>query len=171
MSKPVRRSLAAAATAPLLLLAGCGDRTSSVADPPVSAPSPSSTAGPPRHESPQAFIRRWAVEDTRIQRTGQTASFRAMSRHCEGCLEFADLVDRIYKNGGYVRTRGWRVRRIEKVDVHMFDLFVVASPTTYVTSRTGSVHHLPSGPAQFQLRLTKRGSSWNVASLIQLAAS
>src|SRR3954447_10747806 len=102
--------LARALTVPLLT--ACGGSGVSIADPPVSPTSTSSPTGTPQRETPEHFIRRWAAEDTRIQRTGDTATFREMSDGCKGCLELADLVDQIYGAGGFIHTRGWQVRDI-----------------------------------------------------------
>ncbi len=72
----VRRTLAALLAAPALLLpavlTGCGD-DSSVADPPVASPSPTTTSSdPPARESAEHFIRRWArCGDTQMQNTGR----------------------------------------------------------------------------------------------------
>jgi hypothetical protein len=168
----LRRTLAGALSAPLLLLAACGGDDTSVADPPVSPGSTSSSpTAPPQRETPEHFIRRWAAEDTKIQRTGKTSTFRAMSKGCAGCTKLANLVDRIYSHGGYVRTKGWRITKISRDRSNTFDLFVFASATTYSESSSGAVHHLPSGPAHFQLVLESAGTSWNVTSLLQIASS
>jgi hypothetical protein len=167
----VRRILAGALLAPLLLLSACGGDDTSVADPPVSPTSPStSTADPPHRESAKAFIRRWAAEDTRIQQTGNTTRFRSMSRGCSGCSKLADLVDRIYKAGGFIRTKGWRVRKIIPSGPRSYDLAVFSTTTTYRESSQGPVQTLPSGPATFQLHLAKAASSWRVTSLVQVAS-
>ena len=70
-----RPTLAGALTAPLLLFAltACGD-TTSVADPPISPPPTSSSAtAPPKHETPQHFIRRWAQVEMQMENTGRRA--------------------------------------------------------------------------------------------------
>jgi hypothetical protein len=168
----VRRTLAAALAAPLLLLAACGGTDTSTADPPISPDATtSSPTGQPHRESPEHFIRRWARADTRIQVTGDTSKFREMSKGCEGCTRLADLVDRIYHRGGYVHTKGWRVRKITQTTANIFDLYVFSRPTTYTDSDNGPVHHLPSGPAHFQLRLTRQPGNWNVSALVQMASS
>ena len=163
-------TLAGALTAPLFLLAACGGGDDSVADPPVSPSSTSSSTGTPQRETAEAFIRRWAAEDTRIQKTGRTAQFRSMSRGCKGCMKLANLVDRIYAHGGYVHTKGWRIEKVTRAGNQLFDLYVFSTRTTYSETGSGPVHHLPSGPAQFQLTVSRSGSSWNVTSLVQVAS-
>ncbi len=149
-------------------LAACGG-DSSVADPPV-APSPSSptTSDPPAHETAEHFIRRWVAEDTQIQQTGNTRHFRDMSQGCRGCIKLADLVDRIYAAGGFVHTGGWSIKKIDAAGGGTYDLNVFSPATTYAESQGGTVHHLPSGPAHFQLRLTPTGNGWRVSSLVQV---
>jgi hypothetical protein len=150
------------------LLAGCGG-DSSVADPPVaSSPSSPTSSAPPAHETAEHFIRRWVAEDTRIQQTGDTAQFRTMSDGCKGCVRLANLVDRIYKAGGFVHTRGWTIRAISPIGDHAFDLRVYSAPTTYTMSKGGPARHLPSGPARFQLRLEPAGGGWHVSYLVQV---
>ena len=164
-----RRAITGALTAPLLLLAACGGGDDSVADPPVSSATSSPTQAPHR-ESPEHFIRRWAEEDTRIQQTGDTEQFRAMSRDCEGCLKLADLVDHIYQAGGFIRTRGWTVRRISAESGSLYALDVFSARTTYSKSKGGVVRHLPSGLARFELHVRYMKDSWNVTSLVQVAS-
>lgn len=165
----VRRVLVGLVAALGLLLAGCGG-DSSVADPPIaSSPTSSATGDPPAHETAEHFIRRWVAEDTRIQQTGQTDRFRQMSRGCRGCIRLANLVDRIYRNGGFVHTRGWRIERIAGSTGNTFDLFVYAAPTTYANAQGASVRHLKKGPAHFQLKLAEP-HDWHVSSLVQVSS-
>jgi hypothetical protein len=164
----IPRFLTGILAAPLLLSA-CGGGDDPVADPPVSPSSTSASTHPPR-ETPEAFIRRWAAEDTRIQRTGNTHQFREMSQGCRGCTKLANLVDRIYAHGGYIDTNGWRINKIASSRSGLFDLYVFVAPTTYAESKSDPKRHLPGGPAHFQLRIKRSGQSWSVASLVQVAA-
>jgi hypothetical protein len=166
----LRRTFAGLLAVPGLLLAGCGG-DSSVADPPVrSSPTSSATSSPPAHETAEHFIRRWAAEDTRIQQTGDTKRFREMSQGCRGCIRLANLVDRIYANGGFVRTRGWRVIKIDSAGNQTYELYVRSAPTTYANSNSSPVHHLPSGPAHFQLKVARSEDEWRVTSLVQVSS-
>jgi hypothetical protein len=170
-SRTFAGALACALTGPLLVLSASGGGDDSVADPPISSsPSSSSPTSAPHRETPEHFIRRWAAEDTRIQQTGDTRQFRAMSQGCSGCIKLANLVDRIYSHGGYIRTKGWHIRRIASVGSGSFDLYVLAKATTYTESANGPPHHLPAGPARFRLALRPKGVSWAVTSLVQVAA-
>ena len=168
---PVRRLLSGALTAPLLILAGCGG-SSNVADPPVSPSAASSSASPPQHETPQAFIRRWADADIAMQNSGDATTFRALSKGCRGCNAVARRVDAIYEAGGSIRTRGWSI-----VDVRISnrngrsrtaDLVVDSAPTTYFASKSAPAKHLEGGREHFQLQMRAVGSSWLVTQFIQV---
>jgi hypothetical protein len=114
----VRRTLAALLAAPCLLSA-CGGG-SSVADPPVSSHPTSSapTIQPPTHESPEHFIRRWAAAEKRMENTGKTGPYLAMSQGCESCTQLANDVSNFYSAGGYVRWDGWQIVSIKHYADH-----------------------------------------------------
>lgn len=170
---PVRRLLSGALTAPLLILSACGG-SPSVADPPVSPSAPSSSASPPRHETPEAFIRRWADADIAMQNSGNSSVFRELSRRCKDCLALANRVDRIYEGGGYIRTRGWSIRQIEVVSSDdgrlVMNLSVRSFPTRYQESSRGPRRAYPGGPAVYQLGLTRFAKTWSVVSLARLSS-
>lgn len=159
----------AALVAALLALTGCGGNPHAAAPPRPTLTISSPPPPPPTRESPQHFIRRWAAEDVRIQHTGDTSTFRAMSRGCRGCEKLARLVERIYRNGGFIHTKGWRIRKISPSGPHAFDLFVVTWPTTYAVSASAPPRHLPAGRAEFRLDLRPRARSWNVTFFAQVA--
>ncbi len=167
------RHLAGALTAPVFVLAACGGGDS-VADPPVSSPPTSSPTQPPKHESPEAFIRRWAAEDSRMQNTGDTHDFRAMSKSCSGCDSVADRVDSIYEAGGKIRTRGWALVRVYESDrgvtSRTMELIVDSAPTTYSPSRGASPRHLEGGREHFQVRLEATRHSWLVSEFVQIGS-
>jgi hypothetical protein len=159
----------------LVLLAACGGGGDSVADPPVSPSSTSSSPTvPPKHESPQAFIRRWAAEDTRMQNSGETSTFRSLSRGCSGCKAVADRVDAIYAAGGNVRTRGWAIVRDYQSAQHgqsrTVELIVDSAPTAYVPSQGASVKHLQGGREHFQVLIAPASGSWVVTRFVQVEA-
>jgi hypothetical protein len=166
----LRQSLAAPLLISAFLLAACGGGTST-ADPPVSPPptSPSPTH-PPHRESPEHFIRRWAAEDVRIQHDGETSRFRHMSRGCAACLKLAKLVERIYHNGGYIHTKGWRVLGISRLGGRVFELHVMVSPTTFADSQEGAERHLAGGHAKFRIEVGRQDNSWHVTTLVQVAS-
>jgi hypothetical protein len=169
----VRRTLAALLAAPCLLSA-CGGG-SSVADPPVSSHPTSSapTIQPPAHESPEHFIRRWAAAEKRMENTGKTGPYLAMSQGCRACQQLAEDIGRFYSNGGYATWGGWRILSISREDPKgtslVFDVKVDSLPTTYRESADGSIKHLQGGPATHQLTMQPVGRSWRVTQKAQLA--
>lgn len=168
----VRITLATVLSAPALLLTACGGGTSSVADPPVSSVT-SATPNPPKRETPEHFIRRWAAESTRMQETGETAEFRSMSRGCVDCLTLAHRIEGIYKSGGYVRTKGWVVLSIEvrpKAQNRLVTLRVRSRPTRYRASADAPEASYPGGPETYRVMLVPAGlQSWLVTSLGRIA--
>ena len=117
----VRRSpfTAAALLGATALLVGCGadePEPKFEAEPSPStsvsmSPSPSVT---PDRETAEEFIRRWVDASTELQRTGETRQLLEMSKGCDACRGFAERVDAIYSDGGFVDTAGWKIVRIER---------------------------------------------------------
>jgi hypothetical protein len=169
-----RHLFAGALTAPLLLLAACGGGDDSVADPPVSPSPPSPSASTPQHESPEAFIRRWADADIAMQNSGHSWVFRRMSRRCKDCIALADRVDAIYNAGGYIRTNGWSIQKLEIVSAKhgrlLVNLRVRSFPTTYRESAQGPKKGYPGGEALYQVGVEKIAEAWSVVSLGRLAS-
>jgi hypothetical protein len=173
----VRRILVGTFAAPLLLtVSACGDDTS-VANPPIkSARSSSPTAEPHASVSDRvvSFVRQWAAEDIRMQNSGDSRRFRHLSQHCHDCLSLADRVDGIYARGGFIRTAGWTIKRVEIVRKHagsyLVDLKVVSKPTYYRESAGGQRRSYPGGPATYQLRVDRIAHGLTVGSLGRIAA-
>jgi len=168
-----RRILIGALAAPVFLLSACGG-DDSVADPPVSsAPTSDASTDPPQQESAEHFIRRWADADIRMQNTGSTDNFRSISVGCQDCASLADRVESIYKAGGFIRTKGWSIKRVEVVSrtgkSRLVDLHVVSKPTHYKESSGGPMKSFPGGPATYQLRIIQTGQGWTVKSLGRLS--
>jgi hypothetical protein len=168
----VRRILAAALAAPLLLLAACGDDGDSIADPPISS-APSSPATPQR-ETPEHFIRRWFSVGTRMQNTGDPDRYLAMQRDCRGCTAVANKVTSAYGHGGFYKTRGVRDLRVSSNEqapagrrlVVLVDLY----PTTFKTSASAAPQHFHGGPATFQVSIASAEPTWLVTDFVQVAS-
>lgn len=168
---PVRRSLAGALTAPLLILSACGG-SSSVADPPVSPSAPSPSADPPRHETPEAFIRRWANAEQAMQNTGRTQRYLTLSRGCRACHVLARTVARYYARGGFVHWEGWDIRSIRHypsaADSLSFQVRSDSAPTVYRTSGGSPEQHLPGGDITYILTLKPASGPFHVSAKAQL---
>jgi hypothetical protein len=167
-------TLAGALSAPLFILAACGSGNDSVADPPVSPRSTSSSTGTPQRETPEAFIRRWFDEGTKMQNTGDTDAYLAMQRGCRDCAAVASRVGHAYSRGGFYRTKGVRSLRVTSSRAsdgkRSLDIAVNLFPTAYATSSKGATEHFDGGPAHFQVQLKQAEASWLVTSFIQVAS-
>jgi hypothetical protein len=170
-------TLAGALIAPLFLLlalTGCGGNTS-LADPPVSPmPSTSSPPAPPKRETPEHFIRRWAEIEKRMENTGNTDAYLAVSHACRACRQLAADIRRFYSNGGFVRWAGWRIKSLETSGPyqggHAYTVHVISEPTSYRTTSHGGIQHLSGGPSTHQLIIKFAEGRWHVTKKVQLSA-
>ena len=168
----IPRFLTGILAAPLLLSA-CGGGSDSVADPPVSPSSTSSSTATPQRESARDFVRHWVEEDTRMQNSGDTTAFRAMSMGCRGCDAVADRVDSIYDAGGSVHTEGWSLLRVHESTrsggTRTFELIVNSAPTTYTPAKGATPKHLAGGREHFQIQVMPANGSWTVGQFVQVS--
>lgn len=171
----VRRALALAAALPLLL-AGCSEEEPEpkMPDPlpSSSSSSPSPTAEPtPEQESPEEFIRRWAVVLRKMQTTGEVAEFLALSPDCASCRETADRVQEIYKGGGEIQWGGWTAIRIAPYGdgTDEYRAQVRSAPTRYRESPSGVWQTIRGGQVTRLLALERSGDSWVMANTTELA--
>ena len=168
----VRITLATVLSAPALLLTACGGGTSSVADPPVSTVT-SATPNPPKRETPEHFIRRWAKAEQVMENTGHTSSYLALSRRCKSCRALAAQVVRFYKSGGYVRWKGRRIRSMHlyghRSATFTYAVRVVAAPTLYRPSSDAPIEHLAGGPSTELITINKAEGQWTVVGYATLA--
>lgn len=169
----VRRALALTAVVPLLL-AGCSDDPEpqpKMPDPPTSS-SPSPTASETvEEESAEEFIRRWIEVNTQMQNTGQVEEYTELSRRCEPCIQTADRIARIYRDGGFVRTEGWIltdvVDRSGGSGAPVLDLRIKSSPTEFKESADAEMESLTGGDIVMRVRLS-RSAPWQVTELTQV---
>jgi hypothetical protein len=169
-----RRTLIAALAAPLMLLAACGGNDTSVVDPPISPATPSSSpTTPPKRETPEHFIRRWARAEKRMENTGKTRAYMAISRSCTACRQLADDISGFYSAGGFARWGGWTILSLDRSGAQdgslVYAVKVDSAPTTFKRSANGHVQHLPGGPATHQLTVKVVHGSWQVLTKAQLA--
>jgi hypothetical protein len=167
----VRRILAGALTAPILLLSACsGD--DSIADPPVSsAPTSGDSTDPPKQESAEHFIRRWAAAEKYMENTGKVGTYSALSRGCGPCAKLASQVSGYYQAGGYVRWGGWQILSIKSYPGQPAPLFAVHSnsrPTKYKRSASSQTEHFSGGDITYVLALKETGQGWTVTNKSEL---
>lgn len=167
------RTLAGALTAPLFLLAACGGGDDSVADPPVSPSSTSSSTGTPQPETAEAFIHRWIQVEKKMENTGEIGNYMAISGQCNACRQLAREVKTYYAAGGYIHWSGWKVLSITSSGSHdgslVFVVKVDSGPTRYRESSTGPIHHLNGGPSTHQLAIRRVHGEWHVLEKAQLS--
>jgi len=172
-----RRLAALAVVLPLVVLGGCGDNPKPKPyDPPATSASPSpTTSTPPAAETPEAFIRRWVAADTKMQNTGDTAPYLALTSNCATCKAFAKQIGGIYSAGGYVHTKGWIVKSVvrEKGGTAKEPTYLINvddSPTTYAESKGGEVKHLSGGHSRHNVFLVKTAQGWKVQDYTEQAS-
>jgi hypothetical protein len=156
-----------------LVLCACGNGDS-VADPPVSSAPTSSPTGTPHRESPEHFIRRWTKAEAKMENTGDTADYLALSRGCLACQELAHTIRQYYSAGGYVRWGGWRILSIEvnskQHDATTYAVRNRSMPTTYRKARDSSLQHFSGGVTTELLQLARTHGTWRVTSKAELAS-
>jgi hypothetical protein len=171
----VTGSFVAALAAPLLLLAACGGSDDSIADPPVSPSSTSSSSPkPPAHESPEAFIRRFAVVERKMENTGDADEYLGLTQRCVECQELANQIHGFYVAGGYVHWDGWTIKSVRPYASgrrpNSYAVRVVSAPTRYRESADGQVKHLDGGPATEIVSIKAIHGSWMVTGRAKLAS-
>ncbi|MFN8196324.1 MAG: hypothetical protein U0R80_18815 [Nocardioidaceae bacterium] len=170
--------MAALLAAALLSLGGCGDDDPPPPPPSSSTPtSPSPTTSSPtsQAESAEEFIRRWVDEDIKMQNSGETVEFLAMTSKCGPCSKLAQAVNRFYAAGGYVKTQGWEILSVERLPAtaagtRLMLVRVDGHPTEYRESSDGPVRRLPGGRTQFQFTLIKSEQSWLVRDYVEVSS-
>lgn len=165
-------TLAGALTAPLFLLAACGD-DDSVADPPVSpGPTSASPTGTPQRESAEHFIRRFYATERTMENTGNTSSYQHLTRRCTSCASLANEVARFYEHGGFVQWGGLVIESIRPYSSRgakrTFAVKGQAKPTTYKSSSAASPSRLSGGLTTELVTISRVDSSWRVTGFAKL---
>jgi len=166
----------------LLSLAACtgdpiapGPLTPSPSPAGSATPSARASEDPLADETPQEFLRRWVEVQNRMQTTGDTARFLALSDGCADCEAIAQRLSAIYDKGGWVKTSGWTItsiqapRRLSKTEIGM-DFSVSSAPTEFVEAAGAAVQHLDGASRVHMLIQAKRsGGRWKATLLTQVA--
>jgi len=158
------------------LVAGCGDDDPKVAPPEKTtsatqssdstSPTPSEDAltEPPKTETAKQFIKRWIALGDRMQTTGDTDGFVAITGpDCRSCQSLVKKVQRIYREGGSIKTRGSKVVRARHDGGDQWTVELEGEPTTYRNSQSGATKHLPGGPYTFRAFIAKVDGKWVLA--------
>ncbi len=99
--------------------------------------------------------------------TGDTKSFRAAARNCEGCDRYADLFDRTYGAGGSATTGGWKVTSSVATDVDSGTAVladVSAAPITIQKTKDAEPKTFAADAYELRFKLRTRDDSWVVMS-------
>jgi hypothetical protein len=169
-----RRALAGLLAAPVLVLTGCGDG-SSVADPPVHSPPHSvATSDPPAHETAEHFIRKWAEAEKRMENTGKTTAYVALTRRCAACDQLVRDVKRFYSHGGYIHWNGLTVLSVQRSAKQpdgrvVFRVKTDSTTTKYKESASSAEKTLAGGVTREQVTLVPEATSWLVSSRARLS--
>ncbi|WP_370289943.1 hypothetical protein [Nocardioides sp.] len=159
-------------TALLLALSAC---TSSPAPkPPPLEPSDTAGSTSPRPTDPVAsdlppetaeeFVVRWQVEAFRMQQTGDTSQYLAMSRECRQCSDLADSVTSIYREGGEIEVELPKIEDLSlvgtpgKVTILEYDL--ETAPTVVRDSQGEVDQRFPGGVERFQVNVVRSRGGW-----------
>lgn len=168
----VRRSAALTLVA-ALVLAGCQGEPEPQFEPTPSdsaSPSDPETSEEPEAQSAEEFIREWAGLDAQMQNTGDTSAYLSVSNPCPPCRAVAQRVESAYSNGGYLKTDGWHINRIEKVPGKgRYRVDADSSPTTIVEREGADAIRLPGGPILYDLVLKQTQEGWEVVNLLEIA--
>jgi hypothetical protein len=159
----VRRTLAAALAAGVLL-AGCSDDPEPTFEPPAS-PSPSeseSSSAEPEAQSPEEFIREWFALAVAMQNTGNTSDFLKLASGCDGCQNLADRVEEIYAAGGKVRIKEMEVRSVKKLPGRAYSVVVRASATKVQPKVGGETQTLAANTNEYRMFIRQDGTSWTM---------
>jgi hypothetical protein len=169
----VRRTLAAALAAPLLLLAACGGTDTSIADPPISPDATtSSPTGQPHRESPEHVIRRFVATSNLMESRGFTMAYLDLTHGCKPCTALASQIDAARRHGGFYRSKGWAIKGITTRPTESgaaSDLVVESAPTTFRMSANGPIRHYSGGRFTFHITLASFDSRWAVTNVVQVA--
>lgn len=184
--RSVRRSLAAAACLPLLVVAvaGCGggDPAPIVAEPPPSssAPaSPSASAEPEPWEvrskaGAVAFVEHWVEVFNEAGATGETEGLEAVSGpDCTSCSQLIDQITRMYSSGTRVESAGWQVLVTEAVASQQkapFDIAVrIKRPPQRVIDADGNLMKFSGSTQTYGVVVAWNGDSWQLNRFNQIA--
>jgi len=163
----VRRSLALAVVAPLLL-AGCTDDaepTPKMPDPTTSSSTPTPTESEtPEAESAEDFIRRWVEAGDQMQVTGETDEYAAMAPNCQPCQGFVTSVEDVYSAGGSAEFAGTRVTDIRRYASNppTYDVSQNVPETVIHHGDSGKTETLPAGKTRIRVILKRAKSEWLV---------
>jgi hypothetical protein len=127
-----------------------------------SSPTESETTAT-KPQGPIAFVRAWVAASDAATNSGDTSSLREMmAAGCINCRRLANAIDKIYRAGGFIRSRGWGVREVHQVgqgDLRspVVSLQIVTYPETYKKTKDSRVKTTKRGEGGYTLWLERVG--------------
>jgi hypothetical protein len=132
---------------------------------PTSLPS----AKPPSTAKAESFVRRWLAAEVRMENTGKTDRYLAMSRKCDVCLLFAHNVAHRYAAGGYIRGGALKIDSIKSpppsAGTLLFTVHGHTAPITIRDSPSRPEKHYPGQRATYLVGVTPLSKSFSVTSV------
>jgi len=162
-----------------------------VPTPEASTPTPSSaqptsdptTAAPAEHEEPsipaaaqapgragaEAFVRYYIDLLNYAGLTGDTRTFSVAARRCSSCSALADNFKKTYGEGGYYKSKGWRINTIFSSRTSRHRYITVAevreTPIEWRVKAGGPIHRLPEEELNLRFSVVRHDSSWRITAL------
>lgn len=167
----VRRGMAAALCAAALVLVGCSDDPPKPKplDPPSGSesPTPPPTSEPPKAQTPEEAIRTWIQVSYDVQTSGETGEFRSLGRDCKPCDKFADRIDSVYADGGWVKPPLQKLKSTKLKEKfsdgrRVYRASVLSPPWSYKEHGGAKVTKERGGPSTLQIELRQFDGSWLV---------
>lgn len=169
MRRWMRLAGAATAVALAATLSGCGGDDSSAGAAPSEDPTALPSVKPPSVESAKHFIQRWAAATARMETTGKTAQYLALTRECQTCRSLAHNIAKRYAAGGYIRWKGLRIDSVETPPnsggVVLYTVRGVSAPMTLRDSSSSPEQHLAGRRVTYLVGVMSRSKSLSVTSV------
>jgi hypothetical protein len=165
------------AAAVLMAASGCTDDPSAAPSPPgstgsvtSSSPSQSETTST-KPQGPVAFVQAWVAAENAAINSGDVTSlvsFEAPS--CFNCKQLLKPITRIYQAGGFIHSKGWRIKRPNVVDSGGQDILVtmliITSVEVVKPSHNSPIQHHKPDRLGFSVTLTPKAETWRITQVL-----
>ncbi len=123
----------------------------------------------PGRAGAEAFVRYYIDLLNYSGATGDTSTFSAASQRCESCNKLAGNFRRTYRDGGYYRTKGWRVNTVFASEVNRDHYTAVAevkeTPIEWQVVAGGPIRTLPEDKVNLRFSVLRASSRWLITEL------
>lgn len=160
---------AVSAVALTTTLSACGGDDTSAAGGPSQDPTALPSVKPASVGSARHFIRRWAVATARMETTGRTARYLALTRKCQTCRSLAHNIAARYAAGGYIRWGGLRIDSIEppagSEGIGLYTVHAYSAPMTLRDSSSRPEQRLAGRRVTYLVGVMSASKSFTVTSV------